>query len=410
MDRFPQIRRKERKIMKKRALALGLAVTVAMGSLSGCGQQNSTMHTETTAATEATVQETYVKKYPDVPSFDNLVSLKNYFLSCMEEGNYSPEFYYDGNIVIDAATICRMAAVAFCYIQYDADDPFFKRAQMAEYPGDRMIRAYKTGDMSVLNDEEQKALEIAIQVVEEAKAEAETDLVLELKLHDWLCDHITYDDSTRDVLSADAIPTNLSAVGALVNGAANCQGYADGFYVLATLAGFTVDRQYCQENSGGYHVINNILIDDQWSIVDVTYDDNSIRLDTEVLPDRHMFNVGRDIANQEYSWPEEFEHHPIVETTTDHYFYFTEENEEYPFFGQAFDHVEDMGRAIVEQWKEGRVSFQTMLKGGNADWSDVKEAILKAMEEEGMTDTPSFYTTSVNKGANSFFTVNFDAK
>ena len=398
--------------MKKQAIALGLAAVLALGSFAGCGQQPTptTVPTETTAATEPTVAETRVKHFPDVPSFDNLVDLKDYLLQCMSEGNYEPQFYFDGDFVVDAATICRMAAVAYCYIQPNPDDVYCKTAYMAEYPGDRMVRAHETGDLSILKEEEQKALEIAVQVVEEAEAAAESELVLELMLHNWLCDHVTYDDSTRDVFSADEIPTNLSAVGALVNGAANCQGYADGFFVLASLAGFTVDRQYCQENGGGYHVINNILLNDQWSIVDVTYDDNSVRLDTEIVPDGHMFNVGRDIANQEYSWPEEFEHHPIVETTTDDYFYYTDENETYPIFGHAFDNVEDMGKAVVEQWKEGRTSFYLMLKGSHAGWSDVKESILKVKEAEGLTDMPGFYTTSVNKGVNSFFTVNFEAE
>ena len=397
--------------MKKQVLSLALVFVLVLGLFAGCGESaETTATTETAAPTETEPAATHVKLHPEVPSFDNLVDLKDYFLECMAEGNYSPEFYYDGSEMIDAGMVCRMAATAYCYIQYDADDPFYKRADMAEYPGDRMVRAHETGDLSILNEDEQKALEIAVQVVDEAKASAETELVLELKLHDWLCDHVTYDDSTRDVFSADNIPTNLSAVGALLNGAANCQGYADGFYVLATLAGFTVDRQYCQEYGGGYHVINNILLDDQWSIVDVTYDDNSCRLEDRIVPDGHMFNAGLDIVNQEYSWPEEFQHHPIVETTTEDYFYYTSENSEHPVFGMAFENVEEIGKAVVEQWKEGRTYFHLMTKGFNAAWSDVKESILAVKEAEGLTDLPAFYTTSVNKGDNSFFTVEFDAE
>lgn len=76
----------------------------------------------------------------------------------------------------------------------------------------------------------------------------------------------------------------------------------------------------------------------------------------------------------------------------------------------AFENVEEIGKAVVEQWKEGRTYFHLMTKGFNAAWSDVKESILAVKEAEGLTDLPAFYTTSVNKGDNSFFTVEFDAE
>lgn len=375
----------------KKFLILMLSSVLLLGFFSGCGGNG-------------------IRKDGKIPSFDNLVDLKDYFLKSMSEDNFAPEFCYTGKEVLEPSNLCRMACVAYCSIEYDENNPHFRRAVLTEYPGDRMIKAHNSGDMSILNDEEKEALEKAVKIVEELKAASESEPVLELKIHNWLCDNITYDDSTRSVFNPKKIPPNLTAVGALINGSANCQGYSDAFCVLATLAGFTVDRQYCRDvNNGDLHVINNIKLNDKWYIVDVTYDDNSIRLENEIRWDCHLLNVGMDIANQEYTWPAEYEHHPIEKKTAENYFYFTEENEKYPYFGQAFTDIDDMAKEVIRQWSEqGRTMFFTMLKGSNAEWTALRDALIR--ELNALDDDTKFYVTSVGKGKNSFFTIEMNVQ
>ena len=400
--------------MKRRFLALILAGMVTMGAFSGCSSEEEKAPEEAKPAEQVQEEEKEEVKEEKAaydeskgPVIETLPELRAFLRKSLAEGNSAPAFYYTGEEMLDSATICRIACVAFCNMEYDETTPDLKRAVMEDYPGARMLKAHASGDFSILNEEEKQALDIAVQVVEEAKAEAESDLMLELALHDWLCEKVTYDDSTRSVFSADYIPPNLTAVGALLNGAANCQGYTDAFYVLGTLAGFNVDRQYCRGlNQGDFHVTNNIEINGKWSIVDVTYDDNSIRLGEEIRPDRHLFNAGLDIVNQEYEWPEEYQHHPIEGVTTEDYFYFTEENEKYHGFGSAYTTVEEMAKGIVNEWKAtGRTEFYTMLDGKNADYSELLDAVIKEIEASGRT--AELFVTSSPKGENSFFTVSF---
>lgn len=138
------------------------------------------------------------------------------------------------------------------------------------YPGIRIAKAHRTGDFSALNADEQAAYARASAVVEQAKAETDSDLQLEQWLHDYLCQNVSYSNegSPEDTLS---LARNWTVVGALLDGKANCQGFADSFYLLGTMAGFDVRYQF---GRGGdeLHVWNVIQIDGQWYNVDVTYD------------------------------------------------------------------------------------------------------------------------------------------
>ena len=64
------------------------------------------------------------------------------------------------------------------------------------------------------------------------------ELEREKQLHDLLCDRITYytDDTPHD--------ENDCAVGALLNGLADCDGYADAFCLCATLSGLQAQFQH----------------------------------------------------------------------------------------------------------------------------------------------------------------------
>ena len=180
------------------------------------------------------------------------------------------------------------------------------RIVASPYPGDKMVAAYRSGDRSALTEEESLALDKAIEIVRTTRASVNSDMALELGLHDWLCDNITYYDV--DFSAARSGDPVLSAVGALLYGQANCQGYTDGFYVLASIAGFKVDRQ-CYPK----HIFNTIYLGGQWYIVDVTHDDAFYRFDdNDVRNSYRMFNAGLD-ASDDHVWDPSWERHPIVE-------------------------------------------------------------------------------------------------
>ena len=343
----------------------------------------------------------------DTPTCRNLQEVRDLLWNTLENGKSERSFLYTGDLdEITPELICRMTGAVYCTVWKGTQDPQRVDIQLTEYPGVRMVKAYQSGTVSSLRAEEQQALNMALQVVSQAKAQAKTDLMLELALHDWLCEHITYDESSTLVTDPEKIPRHLTAIGAILDGSANCQGYTDGFYLLASLAGFRVGMQNCLAESGEGHIFNVIEINDIWSVVDVTFDDNSISLDGEILADAHLFNAGMDIAGQEYSWPATYDRYPITKTTTSSYYYYTQEDSLYQCYGRAYSNLSDMAADIVNQWTTyGRTEMDLMLCGQKATWSGLDQYLSEEARATGRDY--SYQIIAVQKGNNTFFKVRF---
>ena len=144
------------------------------------------------------------------------------------------------------------------------------------YPGRRILYAWRNGRTDILSEAEMNTLSAALVIASEAKG---TDLEREKAVHDALCRRITY--------SSDSDPFNRDdcAVGALLDGRADCDGYADAFYLCGSLAGLDVRYQSGwaaeqeNENNGIHvekdasHMWNLIRINGAWTSVDATWDD-----------------------------------------------------------------------------------------------------------------------------------------
>lgn len=142
------------------------------------------------------------------------------------------------------------------------------------YTGDKILHAWEHQDMTMLNEEEQQVLELALDLVSQAEAETENELELERWLHDWLCTKVIYESPDMDVNALDYIQLReLNCIGAMLDGKANCQGYTDAFYLLGNLAGLEVRR--LSGDAGEGHIWNMVIMNDQWYIVDCTFDDLS---------------------------------------------------------------------------------------------------------------------------------------
>jgi len=159
-------------------------------------------------------------------------------------------------------------------MNYYAPDQLVTLSSIHYYPGDTILDAWEKGDTSGLSEEEQQVLELALQLVEQAEAETDTDLEKEIWLHDWLCDRVRYESPDMDVSRKYYIQLReLSCIGAMLDGIANCQGYTDAFYLLGSLAGFEMHRLIGDTGDG--HIWNIIRLDGQWYIADATFDDLS---------------------------------------------------------------------------------------------------------------------------------------
>ena len=156
---------------------------------------------------------------------------------------------------------------------FDAIDAYIEDSEMrlsfgvVEYPGTRVANAYlsenKTQAWRTLTDEEQKLYNIAVDIVNEAnKCPSEREKAL--YIHNAICGRM------KEYVAKNE--RNKTAIGALVDGYAQCQGFSDAFYMLGRMSGLNVGRLF-GEADGIAHVWNWITFEDGKSYcVDVTND------------------------------------------------------------------------------------------------------------------------------------------
>ena len=164
------------------------------------------------------------------------------------------------------------------------------------YAGTNILRAMENGDLSVLTSREQQALAAAKDMA--ASCARTTQVETARAIHDALCARIVYtdDESTNE---------DDCCIGALLDGRANCDGYADAMLLVGRLAGLNVRYQHGDSLHGGMgsyfstHMWNIIELDGSWRMIDVTWDD------TENEAVYIWFNIGEDRAARSHIWSAE---------------------------------------------------------------------------------------------------------
>ena len=168
-------------------------------------------------------------------------------------------------------------------------------AEVSYYPGWEILRRYEAGETALLSPREIQVLEEALALVSGA---AGTDLERERYIFDTLCARVTYE--TADDGSGD----KDCAVGALLNGRADCDGYADAMVLCCGLAGIpcryihgasTIPSR--QGEGDGSHMWNLVYISGSWLMCDATWADQD-----RAEPCYLYFNLGRRDASLSYHW------------------------------------------------------------------------------------------------------------
>lgn len=181
----------------------------------------------------------------------------------------------------------------------------------AYYPGMRIAQAYRTGETSGLSPREKEAYELCARIADDCNA-AEPWMTA-ARIQHAICASTEYstDDSDTD---------KDTAIGVLLNHRADCDGYSDAFFAIATMAGLNVryqngDSDEATSDSG--HMWNLIELDGSWRAIDVTWDDNGnddrylwFNIGTDRLKARHIYNQETTVLiDAETDW----EHRPDSE-------------------------------------------------------------------------------------------------
>lgn len=186
------------------------------------------------------------------------------------------------------------------------------------YPGTLIADAYFSGNIDSLSTDEIKTLSIATDFIENEVRYATDPVEKEILIHDFICENTVYTNPS----SSDKIPRHCTAVGLLLDGAANCQGYTDCFYMLGTMAGLTVDKQ-SGYGDGNMHVWNIVELSGEWRAVDVTYDDTTFFSEGGGHPAYIYLNAGKDIMNISHTVDSKNELRPIAKTSNQTYGYYS---------------------------------------------------------------------------------------
>lgn len=324
-----------------------------------------------------------------IPSFPRLADAADYVWKSAEAGAEVIRLYVGDASADDEHVQIALALTGQYYVTVSADGSSgLLEITCVDYPGTRILRALRANDLSVLTGDERRAAQLAVEIVENARAEAPDALALERALHDWLCENVDY---TNGEMTVPDVPRFCGALGALLDGEANCQGYSDAFYLLAGLAGFEVRHQNGTDASGAAHTWNVIRLNGKWYIVDVTHDD----VESSNTWHYKAFNAGLDLID--HTWPEEGSIAEI-EAATD------PSLDEYLANGRAFDSLSALAEAaILARQNGGTRIYRAMLQGQTADWEALSDQILEAANARGISCSWQIYASA--QAGNTYYSV-----
>ena len=164
-----------------------------------------------------------------------------------------------------------------------------------QFPGMKIVKAVRSGDDSGLTGLELQLMNAALAAADSVRDQ--DPLTRAMMIHDMICGHVVYTDD-------DSTGEDDNAIGAILNGKANCDGYTDAFYLIGSLAGLNIRYQYGnsvemntpESLSSVTHIWNLLELDGEWRMVDVTWDDEA-----DGRP--HVwFNAGLDVAERVHIW------------------------------------------------------------------------------------------------------------
>ena len=164
------------------------------------------------------------------------------------------------------------------------------------FSGERIAYAYLTGDLSDLSEEESKVYGIALKWLSENIQPWDTDFDKEVKIIEYICAQSAYSNKN---FTTEYLQNLTDPYGLLVEGKANCQGYADTFEMLSEMCGMDCIKIVGQ--TVGTHMWNMIRLDGTWCMVDPTFADST---HSNKVVAYEYINTPKSIFSIDHTWDE----------------------------------------------------------------------------------------------------------
>lgn len=171
------------------------------------------------------------------------------------------------------------------------------------------IRFIFNEDVNILKEKYDELVIKSDQIINTSISDNMTDYEKELALHDYLTENIKYDEKNAYPFEAH------TAYGALINGIAVCDGYAEAFDYLLKKVSIKSNLIYGQIDNE-LHAWNLVEIDGKKYFVDVTADDPLNNLENKIS--YNFFNLMYQIINKTHTFEKDYFE---VNNIEDNYFY-----------------------------------------------------------------------------------------
>ncbi len=242
-------------------------------------------------------------KWTEDMVYSDIASLRQYLGKCISE-NHMTEicFIYSGSEKLETGLLSdhinvevRSNIINKAELEYEGKSAVYASLEVKYFPSVNVADAYRKDDMSELTSDEVQLYLTASEFLKNNINSGMKETEKEWVIHEFICDSSYYytDDTKTD--EGSEIPRFRTAVGALVDGRANCMGYTDAFYMLCTMAGLEVTKVSGDEEMN--HTWNVITLDGKKYMVDVTWNDGQ-KIDSPRA--YYYYNAAADICSQEF--------------------------------------------------------------------------------------------------------------
>ena len=199
--------------------------------------------------------------------------------------------------------------------------------------------AYKTGDTSVLETDSEKAFYDGLSSYLDAAYAYATPYEQELAVHNYMVLNSEYD--YYNYINGTIPYVSHTAEGIFVNRTAVCDGYSSAFKLCMDILGIPCEI-ITGEGDGAAHAWNAVMLDGEWYMVDVTWDDPVP--DNPGVVNYDYFNITDEKMRRDHSYTSD-----INANGTKYNYYAQQEN----YFTNTTDYYEYLNKKLSEVLESG---------------------------------------------------------